>query len=88
MTEIHRLIADLSRQMVAEGYPIHCAMDAEALLLSFLANQGRKAKAEADAARALSAGWRQAAERQGVHHSTVYRRAERFSRKTRELAKG
>ena len=88
MTEIHRLIADLSRQMVAEGYPVHCAMDAEALLLSFLANKGRKAKAEADAARALASGWRQAAERQGVHHSTVYRRAERFSRKTRELAKG
>lgn len=88
MTEIHRLIGELSRQMVAEGYPIHCAMDAEALLLSFLASQGRKAKAEADAARALASGWRQAAERQGVHHSTVYRRAERFSRKTRELAKG
>ena len=88
MTELHRLIADLSRQMVAEGYPIHCAMDAEALILSFLANQGRKAKAEADAARALVSGWRQAAERQGVHPATVYRRAQRFSRKTRELAKG
>lgn len=88
MTEIHRLIADLSRQMVAEGYPVYCAMDAEALLLSFLANQGRKARAEADAARALASGWRQAAERQGAHFSTVYRRAHKFSRKSREVAKG
>jgi hypothetical protein len=88
MTEVHRIIGDLSRQMVAEGYPVHCAMDCEAMLLSFLANQGRKAKAEADAAKALARGWRSAAECQGVHPATVYRRAHRFSRKTRELAKG
>lgn len=88
MSELHRLIVDFSREMVAEGYPIHCAMDAEAMILSFLANQGRKAKAEADAARALACGWRQAAETQGVHHTTVYRRAAKFLRKSRELAHG
>lgn len=86
MTELHRLIADLSRQMVAEGYPVHCAMDAEALILSFLANQGRKAKAEADAARAMIRGAARAAEAQGCHRSTIYRRAHRLSRKSRELA--
>jgi hypothetical protein len=74
--------------MVAEGYPLYCAMDAEVLLLSFLANQGQRAKAEADAAKSLARGWRSAAECQGVHPATVYRRAQKFSRKTRELAKG
>lgn len=88
MTDIHRLIADLSRQMVAEGYPIHCAMDMEAMLLSFLAGKARKAKAEADAARVLPKGWKVAAETQGVHHTTVYRRAAKFLRKSRELAHG
>jgi hypothetical protein len=86
MTEIHRLIGDLSRQMVAEGYPVHCAMDCEALLRSFLANQGRKAKAEADAARAMPRGAARAAESLGCHRSTVYRRAHRLSRKSREVA--
>jgi len=86
MTELHRLIGELSRQMVAEGYPINCAMDAEALILSFLANEGRKAKTEADAARAMVRGAAKAAETQGCHRSTIYRRAHRLSRKLRELA--
>lgn len=86
MSEIHRLIETLSRQMVAEGYPVYCAMDMETMLLSFLASKARKAKAEADAARALPKGWKTAVETQGVHHSTVYRRAEKFSRKLREVA--
>lgn len=86
MTELHRLIGELSRQMVAEGYPVHCAMDAEALILSFLANEGRKAKTDADAARAVVRGATKAAEAQGCHRSTIYRRAKRLSRKSRELA--
>jgi hypothetical protein len=86
MTDLYRILSDLSRQMVAEGYPVHCAMDAEALILSFLANQGRKAKAEADAARAMPRGAARAAESLGCHRSTVYRRAHRLSRKSREVA--
>lgn len=86
MTELHRLIGDLSRQMVAEGYPIHAAMDMEAMMLTFLASKARKAKAEADAARAMVRGAARAAESQGVHRSTIYRRAKRLSRKLRELA--
>ena len=88
MTELHRLIGDLSRQMVAEGYPIYFAMKAEVLLLNYIAEHGPPAKAEADAVRALKKGWQAAAETQGVHFSTIYRRAQKFSRKTREVAKG
>ena len=86
MTELHKAIEALSRQMVAEGYPIHCAMDMEAAVLSFLAREGRRAKVEAEAARGMVRGAARAAESFGVHRSTIYRRAERLSRKLKEAA--
>jgi hypothetical protein len=86
MTDLHRILSDLSRQMVAEGYPIYFAMKAEVLILNYIAEHGPAAKAEADAERALRDGWSEASERQGVHYTTIYRRTKRFLRKSREVA--